>query len=203
MKDIKIALRHLKKDPVLKGVIDQHGVLNYAPVPDFFDSLVGSIISQQLSLKAANTIYGRFTKLFPDGKYSHELILEISDLELRSCGMSWAKVRSVKDLSAKILDKSVRLDLLDQMTDEEVVTHLTQVKGIGRWTAEMKLMFTLQRPDIFPLQDIGIHNAFAKLYGLNRKHKSFLTKMQKISSAWKPYRTVACWYLWKSLDTKE
>ncbi len=203
MQNLPKAIAHLKKDPVLKSVIDRFGILGYSPAPDFFDSLVGSIINQQLSLKAAKTIYDRFLGLFPDRKYSHDLVLSISDLELRNVGMSWAKVRSVKDLSAKVLDKYVRLDLLDQMSDEEVISHLTQVKGIGRWTAEMKLMFALHRPDILPLDDIGIHNAFVKLYGLNRKHKTFASKMQKIAESWRPYRTVACWYLWKSLDNKE
>ncbi len=203
MKNLDLAIAHLETDPVLKKVIDRFGKLDYSPAPNFFDSLVGSIISQQLSLKAADTIYNRFTALFQDGKYSPELILKLDDNLIRNCGTSWAKVASLKDLSQKIIDKTVKLDLLDQMSDEEVITHLVQVKGIGRWTAEMKLMFSLHRPDILPLCDIGIHNAFVKLYGLNRKHKTFASKMQKIAENWRPYRTVACWYLWKSLDNKE
>lgn len=198
MRQLKKALAHLKQDPVLSGVISQFGIINHLPSPDRFESLVGSIIGQQLSNKAADTIYDRFEKLV--GIVTPENILNMPDAKLRFCGTSWAKVRSLKDLSQKVLDKSLRLDKLDSMSDDEVISHLTQVKGIGRWTAEMKLMFTLHRPDILPLDDVGIQNAMVKLYGLNRKHKTFSKKMQKIAAPWRPFRTVACWYLWKSLD---
>ena len=202
MQDLNKAIKHLKKDPILSDIISKFGILDYQPNSDYFESLVESIIGQQLSGKAADTIYNRFLKLFPRQKFTPDLILDIEDLTLRNCGMSWAKARSLHDLSQKHLDGTLALNKLHKMTDEEVIDHLIQVKGIGRWTAEMKLMFALQRPDILPLDDVGIQNAFVKHYGLNRKHKSLQAKMQKIALPWKPYRTVACWYLWKSLDNK-
>ncbi len=203
MQDLNKSLRHLKKDPVLSQIIKKFGILDYQPKNDYFESLVESIIGQQLSNRAADTIYNRFLTLFPNKKFTPDLILDIEDLTLRNCGMSWAKARSLHDLSQKVLDKIVQLDKLDALSDEEVIVHLTQVKGIGRWTAEMKLMFALQRPDILPLDDVGIQNAFVKHYRLNRKHKSLQKIMVSIAEPWRPYRTLACWYLWKSLDNKE
>ena len=200
MKHLTASIAHLKKDPVLKALIDQFGPINYKPPPDRFTNLVSEIIGQQLSSKAADTIYSRFLTLFPNKKFTPKLILNQPLEKLRGIGTSWAKARSLHDLSQKVLAKTVQLDQLDSLSDEEVIAHLTAVKGIGRWTAEMKLMFTLQRPDILPLDDVGIQNAFVKHYGLNRKHKNLKKFMVNVAEPWKPYRTVACWYLWKSLD---
>ena len=202
MQDLNKAIKHLKKDVGLSQLIKKFGILDYPASQNYFESLVESIIGQQLSGKAADTIYKRFLNLFPKQKFTPDLVLDIEDLTLRNCGMSWAKARSLHDLSHKILSKTVRLNELDQMSDEEVIIHLTAVKGIGRWTAEMKLMFALQRPDILPLDDVGIQNAMARLYGLNRKSKNFKLQITKISNNWKPHRTLACWYLWKNLDNK-
>ncbi len=201
MKYLTASITHLKKDPVLKALIDRFGTINYKPPQDRFTNLVSEIIGQQLSGKAADTIYNRFLTLFPNKKFTPELILATPLEKLRGIGTSWAKARSLHDLSQKVLAKTIQLDKLDSLSDEEVITHLTQVKGIGRWTAEMKLMFTLQRPDILPLDDMGIQNAFVKHYGF-KKDKQLKTRMLKTSEIWRPYRTVACWYLWKSLDNE-
>ena len=201
MRHLKKAIIHLRSDPVLASLIDKYGLLNYRPSRDHFQSLVYSIIEQQLSSKAAHTIYSRFEKLFPQGKLTPQLILNIPQEKLRGIGTSWAKARSLHDLSQKIQDKTVRLDDLSIMSDEEIVTHLTWVKGIGRWSAEMFLMFNLHSPDVFPLDDVGIQNAFVKHYRLNRSHKTLKHRMEKIAHPWRPFRTVACWYLWKSLDS--
>ena len=203
MRDLNKALRHLKKDPVLKALIDRFGTINYKPPRNRFANLVSEIIGQQLSGKAAETIYNRFLTLFPNKKFTPDLILAQPLEKLRGIGTSWAKARSLHDLSQKVLAKTVQLDKLDLLSDEEVIAHLTQVKGIGRWTAEMKLMFTLQRPNILPLDDVGIQNAFVKHNGLNRKHKNLKKFMVSVAEPWRPYRTLACWYLWKSLDNKE
>lgn len=202
MQNQKAALLHLQKDPVLKEIIKKFGPLNYRPSKDYFDHLVSSIIGQQLSNRAADTIYGRFVNLFPNQKYTPQLILATPQEKLRGIGTSWAKARSLHDLSQKVLDGTLQLNELDRLDDEEVIAHLVQVKGIGRWSAEMQLMFSLHRPDILPLDDVGIQNAFVKHYQLDRKHKTLFQQMQRIAKPWQPYRTVACWYLWKSLDNE-
>ncbi len=202
MLDQKLALSHLSRDPVLKGLIERFGPLDYSSEKDHFESLVYSIVEQQLSGKAADTIYARFLSLFSDQKFTPELILATPQEKLRGIGTSWAKARSLHDLSQKVLDGTLQLNKLQEMTDETVIAHLVQVKGIGRWTAEMRLMFSLQRPDVLPLDDVGIQNAFVLHYGLNRSHKRLGQQMTKIASSWQPYRTLACWYLWKSLDNR-
>lgn len=199
MRNLKAALTHLQRDPVLAALIDHFGKLDYRPNRDRFASLTKEIINQQLSGRVADVIWGRFEKLC-QGQVVFPAVLKLSKDELRSTGMSWAKAEFILDLAARAASGKLQLDELDQMVDEEVIGHLVQVKGIGRWTAEMVLMFTLHRPDILPLDDVGIQNAFVKHYGLNRRHKTFTKKMTKIAVPWRPFRTVACWYLWKSLD---
>lgn len=200
MRHLKASLAHLRRDPVLADLIEQFGILNYRRSTDYFENLVYSIIEQQLSGKAAHTIYGRFLNLFPGRKFTPKSILDLDLNRIRSCGTSWAKARSLHDLSQKVMDGTLQLNKLKDLSDEEVTAHLVQVKGIGPWSAQMRLMFSLSRPDVLPLDDVGIQNAFVKHYGLKRNSKLLKTKMLKIAQNWRPYRTVACWYLWKSLD---
>lgn len=199
---MKQALNHLKRDPVLAGVIETYGEINYPPPKDIFVSIASSIVGQQLSNKAADTIWSRLIKLFPGNLVTPKAILDLDLATIRTVGTSWAKARSLQDLAQKALDGTLQLNKLDTMSDEEVINHLVLVKGIGRWTAEMRLMFSLGRQDVLPLDDVGIQNAMVKLYGLNRKLKSRPQKMTKIASPWRPYRTIACWYLWKYLDNE-
>ncbi|MDO8488404.1 MAG: DNA-3-methyladenine glycosylase [bacterium] len=199
MSDLK-ALRHLKKDPVLARLIDQLRPVTPFSNSDIFVDLVDSIVSQQLSTKAAATIFARVEMLV--GKITPENILKAADQDLRNCGLSWAKVSYFKDLADRTKSGALQLNELVNMDDESVVKHLTQVKGIGRWSAEMILMFSLNRSDVFPLQDLGIQNALAAQYGLKKTHKSFPKKMAKTAEFWRPYRTLACRYLWKSLDNE-
>lgn len=190
----------LQKDPVMKGLIARFGQLEFhVHQEDLFAEIVDSIISQQLSGKVAKVIYARFENLFPKRKVDPETILRLEDAKLRAVGMSWAKVKYVKDLAKKALDGTLQLMKLDSMSDENVIEHLIQVKGIGPWTAEMILMFSLNRPDILPLDDLGIQVAFERLYSVKRGNKK---KMLKIATQWQPYRTLACRYLWKSLDNE-
>lgn len=189
------------KDPIIQKLAKKYGNIVKKPRPDVFEDIVDSIISQQLSIKAAATILKRVKKLFPNNKITPHLLLNLDDLSLRNCGMSWAKAKYAKDLAAKTLDGTLQLTKLDQMSDQEVIDHLVMVKGIGRWTAEMILMFTLVRPDVFPVDDLGIQNAMYKLYNL-KPTKTLKIRMQKIAETWRPNRTLACWYLWKSLDNK-
>ncbi len=194
-----LVITKLSQDPILNQVIEKIGILNYTPTTDFFVSIAKSIVSQQLSTKAASTIWNRFTKLFPDETVTAQDLLSLDKEAIRSTGISYPKAGYLLDLAEKTVNGSLQLNKLPDMSDEEIITHLTSVKGIGRWTAEMLLMFALHRPDILTLDDLGIQIAFEKLYKVKRGNKQ---KMIKVASKWRPYRTFACWYLWASLDNK-
>lgn len=166
-----------------------------------FRSLVESIVSQQLSVKASDTIFARFVALFPTGKFPKpEQVLEMPDSKMRRAGLSGSKVKYIKDLARKIHNKEVALHKLKKMSDEEVIEHLIQVKGIGRWTGEMFLMFSLDRPDVFSHGDLGLRNAIQKLYG--KKRPLTQKQIEKIVQKWSPHRTTASRYLWRSLELK-
>jgi DNA-3-methyladenine glycosylase II len=165
---------------------------------DHLTALVGSIVSQQLSTKAAATIFGRFVALFPEKAITGaDAIAAFDDPTLRGVGLSAQKVSYLRDLSARILDGRLQLDELESLEDELVVERLTAVKGFGRWTAEMFLMFRLHRPDVLPVGDLGIQNAVQRLYRLRKRPDP--KRLTKIGEPWRPYRSVACWYLWQSL----
>ena len=155
-------------------------------------------MSQQLSTKAAASIAARFEALY--GRFpSPAMVSQTSDGRLRAVGLSGQKIGYLRDLCRRIEDGSLSLDVLDSMTDDEVVTVLTEVKGIGRWTAEMFLMFRLHRPDVLPVGDLGIVKAVQKAYRLRSVPTA--DRLTRIGEAWRPYRSVACWYLWASLET--
>ena len=189
-----------RRDPVIRTLIRRHGEcgLPSAQRTDPFHALLHAIIAQQLSTRAASTIEGRFRALF-DGRPTPEAVAAAPDEHLRAVGVSPQKLRYMRDLCARVLDGSLRLQSLDRLPDEEVVAALTSVKGIGRWTAEMFLMFRLQRPDVLPVGDLGIVKAVQRAYRL----RSVPTpeRLTRIGEAWRPYRSVACWYLWASLDS--
>lgn len=191
----------MRRDPVLAAIIKRHGEcgLITARGADVFNGLIQSIISQQLSTKAAATIYRRFIALMPDGgtPVPHH-VLPLDDEALRSVGLSRQKISYLRDLSQKVLDGSLQTERLATLPDEEVIEALTRVKGVGRWTAEMILIFRLLRPDILPVGDLGIVKAMQKAYGLRKPPNA--KRMTKIAEPWRPYRSVASWYLWKSLD---
>src|SRR3990172_9232911 len=159
--NIDQALKQLKKDQVLAGLIEKYGPLSYERDMDYFSAVVETIVSQQLSGKAAATIFSRMNKLFHSEILEPKSIIDTPVERLRSAGLSGSKSLYIKDFSRKVLDGTLNLS---EMDDEEVITHLVQVKGIGRWSAEMILMFSLPRPDILPLDDLGIRNAFIRLY---------------------------------------
>jgi DNA-3-methyladenine glycosylase II len=194
------AINHLKKsDPVLRGIIERVGPFRMEYGPPEFHSLAEAIVYQQLNGKAAVTIFKRFAALAGE-PLTPEGILQLSDEQLRSVGLSKQKSAYIKDLATKTRDGSLDFAKLPELSDGEVVKHLTQVKGIGVWTAQMFLMFTLRRPDVLPTGDYGVQAAIKKHY---RKRKLPNPKeMERIAAPWSPYRSVACWYLWKSLDVK-
>ncbi len=194
------AVNHLRKcDPVLAAIIERVGPCRMEFGPPEFHSLAEAIIYQQLNGKAAVTIFKRFTDLAGD-PVTPEGILKLTDEQLRSVGLSKQKSAYVKDLATKTRDGLLNFAQLLEMPDAEVITHLTQVKGVGVWTAQMFLMFTLKRPDVLPTGDYGVQAAIKKAYGKRKMPKP--KDMEKIARAWSPYRSVACWYLWRSLDIK-
>jgi len=187
-----------KRDPVIGALIKRHGPCGLADAQheDAFVALVHAIVSQQLSTKAAATIAGRFDALF-DGKPNTSAVARVQDEQLRAVGLSTQKVRYIRDLCARITDGSLPVQTLNELHDEDVIQSLTQVKGIGRWTAEMFLMFRLHRPDVLPVDDLGILKAVQRAYGLRKMPRP--ERLTKIGEPWRPYRSVACWYLWASL----
>ena len=191
---------HLSKaDPVLARIIAEVGALGITPRRERFQALARAIIFQQLAGAAANAIYGRFVALFPDVEFpSPEQVLAKSDAELRSVGLSEKKALYIKDLATHVRDGKLNFDLFHKMTDDEIVAHLTQVKGIGKWTAEMFLMFHLGRPDVMPADDLGVQNAVRRHYRMRQRPNR--KRLLKHAERWRPYRTAAAWYLWRSLD---
>jgi len=190
----------MRRDPVLGSAIKTIGPCGMADRQrkDHLSALVGAIVSQQLSTKAAATIFGRLVALFPDHHISDAAAIAAqSDAQLRAVGLSGQKVSYLRDLSARILDGRLDLDELDTLPDEAVIERLTAVKGFGRWTAEMFLMFRLHRPDVLPAGDLGIVNAIQRLYRLRKRPDA--KRVLKIGEAWRPYRSVASWYLWQTL----
>ena len=198
--DYAHARRHLaRRDPVIRDLMRTHGKCGLADAQhgDAFGALMKAIVSQQLSTKAADTIFKRLIALF-DGVPSPPGLAKLTDAQLRDVGLSGQKLRYMRDLGGKVQDGSLPLQTLDAMDDEDVIVALTQVKGIGRWTAEMFLMFRLHRPDVLPVDDLGIVKAVQKAYGLRKTPSA--DRLNKIGEAWRPYRSVACWYLWRSLS---
>jgi DNA-3-methyladenine glycosylase II len=190
----------MRRDPILRDAIKRIGPCLMADRQrnDHLTALVGAIVSQQLSTKAAATIFGRFVALFPDGHItSAAAMATLTDAQLRGVGFSGQKVGYLRDLCARIADGSLRLDELDALPDAMVIERLTAVKGFGQWTAEMFLMFRLHRPDVLPAGDLGIVNAIQRLYRLRKRPKP--QRILKMGEGWKPYRSVASWYLWQTL----
>src|SRR4029453_13697677 len=198
--DYARARRHAPRgDRVIRDLMRAHGKCGLADAQhgDPFGALMKAIVSQQLSTKAAHTIFLRLIALF-DGPPTPGALAALTDAQLRGVGLSGQKLRYMRDLGGKVQDGSLRLPQLEAMSDDEVIAALTQVKGIGRWTAEMFLMFRLHRPDVLPVDDLGIVKAVQKAYGLRKPPSP--DRLTRIGEAWRPYRSVACWYLWRSLN---
>jgi DNA-3-methyladenine glycosylase II len=194
------AVNHLKKaDPVLALIIDKVGPCRMNFDEPTFHNLAEAILYQQLNGKAAATIFQRFTDLAGD-PLTPEGILKLSDAQMRGVGLSKQKTAYLRDLSEKTRSGQVSFDNIHTLSDEDVIQHLTQVKGVGVWTAHMFLMFTLRRPDVLPTGDYGVQTAIKKHYRKRKLPKPAV--MEKLAKCWSPYRSVACWYLWRSLDIK-
>jgi DNA-3-methyladenine glycosylase II len=199
----KQAVKHLRSvDPALRVVIDRVGPCTYTIPTDgsHFAHIVRSIVYQQLSGKAAATIHGRVAALCK-GEVTPARLLKATDAQLRAAGLSERKTQYVKELAARTKTKELPIDRLHELDDDAVLATLVQVRGIGRWTAQMVLMFRLGRPDILPELDLGIQKGAQKL--LRMRKLPTPEKLQRIGAKWAPYRTVASWYLWRSLDVPE
>ena len=199
--DYRHARRHLmQRDPILGAIIAAHGRCGLADgVYDHgLQAMIESIVWQQLSGKAAAAIFGRFVALFPPGRFpTADEILAVPPAALRAAGLSQQKASYIRDVCQRVASGQLDLDGLVAMGDEEVIVRLTQVRGIGRWSAEMFLMFRLQRPDVLPVGDLGIVKAIQRAYRLRKPPTA--ARMLTIGRAWQPYRSVASWYLWASL----
>lgn len=193
------AAAHLRAaDPVLRDLIDRVSTLPSRHEPDLWRTLVGSIIGQQLSLASAGAIRGRVAALGPHGGFpAPEQLLDTPDDELRAIGLSRAKVLAVKDLSARWLDGTLLHEAIPRMGDEQVIEALTAVKGIGRWTAEMVLIFHLRRPDVLPAGDLGLRAAVHKVYALPERPQP--AEVLSMAEPWRPFRSAATLLLWQSL----
>jgi DNA-3-methyladenine glycosylase II len=194
------AMEHLRaSDPVLAPIIDAVGPIEIALRRERFAALSRAIIFQQLAGAAARTIHDRFVALFPGRRFpSPRQVLDASPEDLRRVGLSRQKSLYLRDLAAHIENGTLNFHRFSKMDDEEIIVDLTRVNGIGRWTAEMFLIFFMMRPNILPVDDIGLQRAMGLHYN-NGKPLSKL-KMRQIANEWQPWRTVATWYLWRSLD---
>ncbi len=202
MKDEELvkAYKHLKKDALMKEVLKATPALTFSPNKNLYQSLIRAIVSQQLSVKAAATIYERFLNLFPGNDPAAEIVLRLDDEQLRNCGLSYQKAGYLKNIAQFSLTNGLDYRKLYRKSDEDLIAHLTQIKGVGQWTVEMILMFSLNRSDVFPVNDLGIQNAMKKMYGLEGKGKQLHKQMIQIAEQWRPYRTIASRHLWKWKD---
>jgi DNA-3-methyladenine glycosylase II len=196
-----LCYEHLKKDPALATLIEVTAVPDFTPSGRIYYDLLESIVSQQLSVKAATTIFNRFCAIFPDN-YPHANLLILMEVpQLRSVGLSNQKAGYLQNVAHFSLQNDLENHQWDQMSDQEIIDFLSQIKGVGKWTVEMLLMFTLGRPNVFPIDDLGIQQAMVRLYQLDETGKDLKKKMLEIAENWKPFRTVAARYLWRWKDT--
>jgi DNA-3-methyladenine glycosylase II len=194
------AIQHLKRsDPVLRAIIDRIGPCRMEYGPAEFHSLAEAIVYQQLNGKAAVTIFNRFATL-AGNPLTPAGIIKLTDAQMRSVGLSKQKSSYLRDMADRAIKGELDFTRLHTMSDEEVIHHLTQVKGVGVWTAQMFLMFSLKRPNVLPTGDFGIQMAIKRQYKKRKVPKPI--HMEKIAKCWEPYRSIACWYLWRSMDIK-
>jgi DNA-3-methyladenine glycosylase II len=192
-------------DPVMARLIEEHGAIVRRELKeerrgDAYGALLRSIVGQQLSTKAASTIYGRMLELFGGHAPAPKQLLAVDPENIRAAGLSRPKISYLRDLAEHVEKGELELDRLDDLPDDEVIEQLTAVKGIGEWSAHMFLMFHLRRPDVLPVGDQGIRNAVRTQYRLRKMPDA--KRLEQIARPWRPYRTLACLYLWSSLDNK-
>ena len=191
---------HLSKDPIFKPLIENIEIPPPTSKGDLYEDLIRSIVGQQLSVKAARTIYGRFLDLFEDGYAHSEELLAMDIPALRTVGLSRQKASYIQNVAEFFKQEKLHKKDWSDIQDEEIIKYLTQIKGVGKWTVQMILMFTLNRPDVFPVDDLGIQHGVKGLYKLEETGKELKKKMIEIAEPWRPYRTYASRYLWRWKD---
>src|ERR1022692_5126471 len=191
-----------KRDPVMRRLIREHGKCSLKPEKRRppFQSLVQAVAHQQLNGTAANTILTRFKKLFPGRKFPRpEDLAKVTDKQIRACGFSFAKIKSIRDITAKVLDGTIPSSRqIVNLPDDEIVARLTEVRGVGRWTVEMLLIFQLGREDVLPADDFGVRTGFRVAYQKREMPKP--KELLAFGEKWKPHRTTAAWFLWRAAD---
>ena len=203
MSEGRAAVAHLRAaDPVMARLVDEHGEIELVPAHrqghDHYTTLLRSIVGQQLSVKAASTIYGRVLDVFGGQPPAPDQILAADPEALRAAGLSRAKVAYLRSLAEHVLDGSLELERFTEMDEDDVMAELVAIKGVGEWTAHMFLMFQLARPDVLPVGDLGIRRAVERAYALEQLPGP--AELERIAEPWRPWRTLACRYLWESLD---
>jgi DNA-3-methyladenine glycosylase II len=195
------AEKHLRRaDPVMAGIVDRIGPLRITRRPERFQALVRAIIFQQLAGRAAQTIFDRFVAMVGSGRFpTPDQVIAAPEEALRKAGLSRAKLSYVRDLAVHVRDRTINFHRFARLDDEMIIIELTQVRGIGRWTAEMFLMFNLSRPDVLPVDDLGLRNAATREYGF--KLAMTAKELREMGERWRPFRTAASWYLWQSART--
>lgn len=197
-----ISLELARRDPVLAELVATHGPMHLPPPPrasQRFEQLARSITFQQLAGRAASTIWGRVRALVP-GEFTPEAVLSVPEGDLAAAGLSRAKLASIRDLAHHADDGRVVLERIGRLSDEAVVEHLTAVRGIGPWTAQMFLMFTLQRVDVWPTGDLGVRIGFARAWGLPERPNP--VELEALGEPYRPWRSVVAWYCWRAADTE-
>ncbi len=189
---------HLRKDPVLGPIVERIGPYGITYKDPTFGALVASIVSQQLSTKVARVIFGRLVATVPEGQLTPESILKLRPAKMRALGLSTRKVEYIRDIARHTRQGTLDFERLPFLDDAAVIECLTQVKGVGVWTAHMFLIFALRRPNILAVGDLGVRSAVKKAYQLD--HLPTAAEMEELAANWHPYCSAACWYLWKSLD---
>lgn len=184
------------KDPKIEQISNTVNLPELTKTKDIYLDMIEIIISQQLSAKIAKIIYNRFLELFEKNYPSPKELINTDDITLRGAGLSQAKTRYVKNLAEFALNNNLSLSHVDSLTDDEIVELLTKVKGVGKWSVEMLLIFSLNRPDVFPYDDLVIKKSMIEVYGIKKEGKDLIDQMIKISGKWKPNRTLATRYLW-------
>ncbi len=200
--DLKKVLEHLLQDPPFRKVIASIELTDFNKKNDVYSDLIRSIISQQLSVKAAATIHGRFLKLFRSSYPKPNLLLKKTNEQLRTVGLSRQKSGYVKNVAQFAMKENLLDTDWSKYSDEEIINYLTQIKGVGKWTVQMILMFSLKRPDVFPVDDLGIQQGIIQLYNVKETGRSLKPKLIQISEKWSPYRSTACRYIWKWKDSQ-